>query len=150
MVEAGGGFLKYSRRTWWIFSKCSMLRTYPSTRQMSSIVPPAASTAAFRFSHTWRGLRLDVADAGDRAVGAPRGHAGDEHQLALRLHRNRVREVARGLADLVALDLLFHVRSATASSAVITSPNCWITFSSVARCSSSESAAVQSQSSTTL
>src|SRR5437868_5167239 len=52
MVEAGGGFLKYSRRTWWIFSKCSMLRTYTSTRQMSSIVPPAASTALFRFSHT--------------------------------------------------------------------------------------------------
>ena len=27
MVEAGGGDLKYSRRTLWIFSKCSMLRT---------------------------------------------------------------------------------------------------------------------------
>ena len=27
MVEAGAGALKYSRRTLWIFSKCSMLRT---------------------------------------------------------------------------------------------------------------------------
>ena len=27
MVEAGAGGLKYSRRTLWIFSKCSMLRT---------------------------------------------------------------------------------------------------------------------------
>jgi hypothetical protein len=40
--------------------------------------------------------------------------------------------------------------SASASSAVRMSPNCWITFSRVARCSSSESAAVQSEISATL
>ena len=42
------------------------------------------------------------------------------------------------------------IEGLSASSAVSTSPNCWITFSSVARCSSSDSAAVQSDSITTL
>src|SRR3954453_16685299 len=54
IVEAGSGSLKYSRRTRWIPSNCSMLRRKPSTRQISSFVPPAASTAAFRFSQTCR------------------------------------------------------------------------------------------------
>src|SRR6202162_468846 len=35
-------------------SKCSMLRTWTSTQQTSSSVPPAASTAALMFSQTCR------------------------------------------------------------------------------------------------
>ena len=54
MVDAGTGASKYSRRTRWMVSKCSMLRTYTSTRQMSLSDPPAASQAAFRFSQTCR------------------------------------------------------------------------------------------------
>src|SRR5262249_9401383 len=38
-------------------------------------------------------LRLDVADARDGAIGAARGHAGDEHQLP-RSGADRVREMA--------------------------------------------------------
>src|SRR5258706_4517248 len=53
-------------------------------------------------------LRLDVADAGDGPIRAPRGHAGDEHQLAPGLDLDRLRKVARGLADLVAGDWILH------------------------------------------
>src|SRR5712664_3127015 len=54
IVDAGNGGLKYSRRTLCMASKCSMLRTYTSTRQTSARVPPAASTADFIFSQTCR------------------------------------------------------------------------------------------------
>jgi hypothetical protein len=53
------------------------------------------------------GLRLDVADAGDRAVGATRGHARDEHQFAGGSDCGRVGEMAARLAKLLRNDLLF-------------------------------------------
>ena len=45
-------------------------------------------------------LRLDIADAGNRAVGPPRRHAGNEHQAAARLDHGRVGEMPARLADL--------------------------------------------------
>src|SRR5262249_7184803 len=105
MVEAGAGALKYSRRTLWIASKCSMLRTKTSTRQMSSSVPPAASTAALRFSQTWRGCGSDVGRPGDRSGGRPGRHSGNEEEPATRLHHGGLREMAARLADPVARDL---------------------------------------------
>src|SRR3954471_10669791 len=52
-------------------------------------------------------LRLDVADAGDGPVGAARGHAGEEHDPALRLDLDRLREVTAWSAQLGAPDLSF-------------------------------------------
>ena len=57
------------------------------------------------------GLRFDVADAGDRAVGAARRHARDEHQGAARRDRGGVREMSAGLADLAGDDLFFGMAS---------------------------------------
>src|SRR5687768_17141613 len=53
------------------------------------------------------GLPLDVADRSDGAVGAPRGHAGDEDQLALGVGLDRLREVPHRLAHVVGTDLAF-------------------------------------------
>ena len=44
-------------------------------------------------------LRLDIADAGDAAVGAARHHAGDEHQPAARLDDDPLREMAARLGE---------------------------------------------------
>ena len=66
---------------------------------MSASVPPAASTAVLRFSQNLAGLRLDVADAGDAAVGATRHHAGDEHQAAARLDDDALGEMAARLGE---------------------------------------------------
>ena len=69
MVEAGAGGLKYSRRTLWIVSKCSMLRHVDV--DAADVVHRAAGgldRGLEVFAHL-AGLRLDVADAGDRAVG---------------------------------------------------------------------------------
>ena len=44
-------------------------------------------------------LRLDIADAGDGAVGAARGHAGDEDQAAARGGHGRVGEMTARLAE---------------------------------------------------
>src|SRR5438067_930655 len=51
-------------------------------------------------------LRLDVADPGNGAVGAPRGHAGDEDQPPARLDHRGMREMAARLADFRRTDLL--------------------------------------------
>src|SRR5262245_47997601 len=54
------------------------------------------------------GLRLDVADAGDAAVGAARRHAGEKDQAPARLGDDRLREMPARLAQLARRDLLFH------------------------------------------
>src|SRR5262249_58958343 len=51
------------------------------------------------------GLRFDVADACDRAVGPPPGHAGNEDDAAARRDPRRLREMARRLADFFRADL---------------------------------------------
>src|SRR5215831_9719900 len=51
-------------------------------------------------------LRFDVADAGDRAIGPPRGHAGNEDDAAARLDHGRVGKMAGRLADFRRCDLL--------------------------------------------
>src|SRR5262249_3450532 len=57
-------------------------------------------------------LRFDVADAGDRAIGPPRGHTGNEEDAAARLDHGRVGKMAGRLADFRRRDLLLgHARA---------------------------------------
>ena len=44
-------------------------------------------------------LRFDIADAGDAAVGAPRGHAGDEHEAPARFDHGGLGKMPARLAD---------------------------------------------------
>jgi hypothetical protein len=46
------------------------------------------------------GLRFDIADARDRAIRPPRGHAGNENDAAARLDHGRMGKMAGRLADL--------------------------------------------------
>src|SRR5262249_4420780 len=54
------------------------------------------------------GLRLDIADAGDAALGAARRHAGEEHEPTARLGHDGVRKMPARLAQFARYDLLLH------------------------------------------
>ena len=45
------------------------------------------------------GLRLDIANAGNAAVGATRGHAGNKNQSAARFDHSGLGEMSAWLAD---------------------------------------------------
>src|ERR1051326_3167600 len=64
-------------------------------------------------------LNLDVAGASDRAVGAFRCHAGDEHNSSACLDRVDLREVTARLADAVRNDLAaWHARYSAGAAGV--------------------------------
>jgi len=98
MVEAGAGGLKYSRH---FVNAIEVLHVAHIDIDPADVVhgPAGLLNGGFDVFADLSGLRLDIADAGNAAVGATRSHAGNENQPAARFGRDGLRKMSAGLAN---------------------------------------------------
>ena len=98
MVEAGAGGLKYRA------ALCGCDRSAPCCehRHRPGRYRPLSRRlvlSGFDVLADLSGLRLDIANAGNAAVGATRGHARNKNQSAARFDHSGLGEMSAWLAD---------------------------------------------------